>query len=120
MIHRNPWDGWPPPAESLWLVDGTMVATVMTRNADDTGDVGAQVAMRLGSRLNLSGASDDRTFVLGLDEVAGLIGALMGAGNQAFGRGAMVAAMADHLGIDPGTRDRTTTAVDDALDGLDP
>jgi hypothetical protein len=104
---------WPPPLDEVWLVHGTMGKVVRAREV--TGEVVAAVAVRIGSALNLDGTEDDRTYVLGVDELVGLLGGLMRCGHEAFGQGTLMSAMADSLGISPQDRDRTAEAVERAV-----
>lgn len=110
--------GHPSNAEALWLVHGTMGSVVEVRHAN--GERATMLAVRVGSRLNRpddEAVTDDRTYVLGLDEAVGLLSGLMQGSNAAFGRAAVMSAMADELHIDPTTRDRTAAAVERAVGG---
>jgi hypothetical protein len=121
VIRRDPRAGWPPEPDALWLVDGTMVGTMLGGRFESGESPEFLVALRIGAQRNLSDprVDDDRTYVLDVEGLGGLIAGLMSAGRTAFGNAAMTATFADALGIDPYTRDHTVEVVTDALDGLD-
>ena len=102
-------------APDVWIVDGTMVATA--GGHEETGERISFVALRIASVRNQTSGQerDDRTFVLGLDAVVNLLGGLLDCGSTAFGRGTVMTAMADALGVDPRLRDEAFTAVDEAV-----
>jgi poly(3-hydroxybutyrate) depolymerase len=98
----------------VWLVDEVSVAVLEA--TEPTGERVRVVAVRLDGMLNNADVADERTYVLGLDEVARLLSGLMAAGNHAFGRAAVVAAMADTLGVADDEAARAEAALTRILD----
>jgi hypothetical protein len=108
---------WPPPADELLIIDGTMVSPATGVNDDGASPV---VLVRMGAHLPGSdvAAEHDVTYVVDIERVAGLLTGLIGSAHAAFGRGAVQRLVADSLGISPELRDKSVDAVNDALDGL--
>jgi hypothetical protein len=110
---------WPPAADEVWLVMGSMGAVVSA--LDDDGTVIRGVALRLEAHLNLDPRNviEERTFVLDEDHLVELIAGLMMCGTEAFGSASMMRAFGDRLGVRPDVRQATIAAVERAIDELE-
>ena len=109
MTHADAWQDWPPPAEAMWLVHGTMGAPVAGLDEDGGG---RYVLLRIGARRNHGADQDDRTYVLGVREAASILSGIISVGNAAWGRDAMAEAMAEALHLTD--EDRRAAAEDAA------
>lgn len=90
----TPADEWAGVDDHLWLVNAVMGTVVA---AADTTGAGRYVLLRVAATLNHEGTESDRTYALGLTEVASVLSGLISLGSAAFGREAMTDAMADAL-----------------------
>jgi hypothetical protein len=90
-VSPDPYGNWPPDTRDLWLLHGTMGAPI--GGVDEDG-AGRYVLLRLAAKRNHSDTQDDRTYLLGLDEVVSVLSGLISLGNVAFGRDALREAMA--------------------------
>lgn len=103
---------WPPPNDAIWLLHGTMGAPIGALGEDGAG---RYVLLRLAAKRNHGTEQDDRTYLLGIDEVASVLSGLITMGNAAFGRDALQDAMAAHLRL---TDDDRRAAAMDAAERL--
>lgn len=107
MSHTDAQDNWPPSAEDLWLVHGTMGAPIGGMGPEG---VGRFVLLRVAATRNHDMGEDDRTYVLGLEELTSILSGLITMGNTAFGRDVLVDAMGDALGMTPEDRQAAARA----------
>lgn len=105
----DPFDNWPPATDALWLLHGTMGAPI---GALDEDGAGRYVLLRLAAKRNHGDEQDDRTYLLGLEQVTSVLSGLISMGTTAFGREALTEAMAMALNMTP--EDRRAAAAEAA------
>lgn len=113
----DPRTGWPPEPGDLWLVQEAMGAPVA---AVDESGTDRYVILRLAARRNHSPEARATSYVLDLAQTTSVLGGLITLGNVAFGRDAMVQAMAEALDLSPedrraAAREAAQRLADDAL-----
>jgi poly(3-hydroxybutyrate) depolymerase len=109
---RTTWRDVEHGQHELW--HATASRTTWGEGEESTGERARVVLLRLVSTRNASDppVTDDRVFILGLADVAAIVSGLMATGNDAFGRGAMVAAMADVLGVSDAEAQHAESIID--------
>jgi len=103
----DPLADWPPEADHLWLVHGTMGAPIAGLDGDGAG---RYVLLRIGAKRNHGTDQDDRTYILGLEELTSILSGLISMGSVAFGRDALTEAMATALHLTPADRQAAARA----------